>query len=207
MNITVFKSKGRTNYVCQWTDPITGRKKTRSARTKRKRDTERFAGNLKRELVNGTYYEDIRMTWEAFRKRFDEEYLSTHPESTCRRYRTAFNSLERIINPKMLCSLNEAAISKFQAGMRRLKNAEATIKANLVLLKASLAWAVEQKFIPVAPKIRMPKHAPSMKGRPITLEEFERLIDKVTLLAQRRLLSGYSCSRGCGGPVCKSVKR
>ncbi len=179
MNITVFKPKGRTNFVCQWVDPVTGRKKTRSTETKIKRDAERFAGNLESELLNGTYHEDIRMMWEAFRKRFDDEYLSGHPDSTGERYRTSFNSLERIINPKLLCSLNEAAISKFQAGMRKQKNAEATIKSNLVLLKVALTWAVDQKFIPVVPKIRMPKYTPAMKGRPITAEEFERLIEKV----------------------------
>lgn len=128
------------------------------------------------------------MTWEAFRDRFEAEYLSGVSLSTARRYRSAFNSLERIIDPKLLCSLNESAISRYQSELRKPKKregkpdkviSEATVKSNLVQIKTALSWAAEQKFIPVAPKIRLPKNTAGMKGRPITAEEFERMLDKV----------------------------
>nr|MCH9653371.1 tyrosine-type recombinase/integrase [Planctomycetota bacterium] len=190
--ITVFKPKGRTNYSCQWVDPVTGRKKTRSAGTKIKRDAERFAGNLEKQLASGTYHEDIRMTWDSFRERFEDEYLPGHAQKTHDCYGTVFNSLERIIDPKLLCSVNEAAISKFQSELRKPRSrsedkpktvlSEATIKFHLVHLKAALNWAVEQRFIPVAPKIRMPKNPAGMKGRPITKEEFDRMVEKVDVI-------------------------
>ncbi|WP_339742605.1 tyrosine-type recombinase/integrase [uncultured Rubinisphaera sp.] len=180
MKVSVFKPAGRKNYVCQWSDPITGRKKTRSAGTNIKRDAERFAGNLERELQNGTYHEDVRMTWETFRDRFEAEYLPGCAKSTGERYRTAFQSLERAINPKLLASINESVISQYQTRCRsKYNNSEATIKSNLVHIKAALNWAVEQKFIPLTPKFRMPKNSGGMKGRPITAEEFDRLIEKV----------------------------
>ena len=47
-------------------------------------------------------------------------------------------------------------------------------------LKASLNWAKEQDLLLEVPKIRMPEGSSKgrMKGRPITAEEFERLLSK-----------------------------
>jgi integrase len=189
MAVSVFKPKNRTNYVCQWVDPVTGRKKTRTTGSKVKRDAERFAGNLEKELANGTYHQDIRMTWEAFRTRFEDEYLPGHSKKTRECYATVFNSLERIIDPYLLCNLNEATISRYQSELRKPRArtedkpktilSEATVKSNLIHLKAALRWAADQRFIPVAPKIRVPKNSTGMKGRPITKEEYERMLKQV----------------------------
>ena len=195
MTISVFKPKGRTNYVCQWVDPVTGRKKTRSAGTNIKRDAERFAGNLERDLANGTYHENLRMTWEAFRNRFEDEYLPGVSSKTSECYRTVFNSIERIIDPYLLCNLNEATISKYQTELRKPRQkaedkpktvlSDATVRSNLIHLKAALRWAAEQKFIPLAPKIRIPKNSTGMKGRPITTEEYERMIKQVGVIKSK----------------------
>lgn len=185
MNISVFKPAGRKNYVCQWVDPVTGRKVTKSAGTNIKRDAERFAGNLQKELDNGTYHKDLRMTWEAFRDRFEQEYLSGSPESTADRYATVLNAVERHINPKLLASLNEATLSRFQAKCREAGNSEATIKTNVTHLLAALKWAVGMRLIPRVPEVRKPKNVSGMKGRKITGEEFDRMIQHIPAIAAK----------------------
>ena len=179
MNVSVFKPAGRKFFMAQWVDPVTGRKKTRSTGTAIKRDAERFAARLEAEIRAGTFADDARMTWDTFRDRFDDEYLSGLAKSTRERYSSALNSLQKTIAPKLLVALTESIMSKYQAELRKSGLAEATIKANLVHIKAALRWAVEQKFLQVAPKIRMPKNTETMKGRVITAEEFERMLTKV----------------------------
>jgi len=59
---------------------------------------------------------------------------------------------------------------------------ESSDKGHLTHLKASLRWAAEVGMISEAPKITMPHRAKElkhMKGRPITLEEFERMCDVI----------------------------
>ncbi|MCG6157115.1 tyrosine-type recombinase/integrase [Rubinisphaera margarita] len=185
MNISVYKPKDRANYMAQWSDPITGRLVRKSTGTPVKRDAERIAGQLLKELESGTYHNDVRITWEAFRERFDDEYLPGVTNSTAARYRTVFNTLERHINPKLLASLNESTLSRFQSLCRKDGNSEATIKANVVHLHAALNWAVEQKLIPRAPKMRAPKNTGKMKGRKITAEEFDRMIESVSKMPVR----------------------
>jgi len=60
--------------------------------------------------------------------------------------------------------------------------AEATIKGTLATLKAALNWAKGQDLLRELPKIEMPKRAKGskmMKGRPVTSEEFDRMIAAV----------------------------
>ena len=69
-----------------------------------------------------------------------------------------------------------------QAELRQAGRAESTIAGYLAHLRAALAWAVDQEMMPRLPKIRRPKRAKKasksspMKGRPITAEEFERML-------------------------------
>ena len=55
-----------------------------------------------------------------------------------------------------------------------------SIKSNLAHLKAALRWANRVGLLAKAPSIEMPKRASeTMKGRPVTAEEFDRMIDAV----------------------------
>jgi integrase len=60
--------------------------------------------------------------------------------------------------------------------------AESTVKGILATLKAALNWARRQKMLHDLPSIEMPKRAKGgklMKGRPVTGEEFERMLAAV----------------------------
>ena len=63
-----------------------------------------------------------------------------------------------------------------------VKRAESTIKGHLGSLKAALNWAKRVGMLNEVPSIEMPKRAKGskmMKGRPVTGEEFDRMIEKV----------------------------
>jgi len=95
---------------------------------------------------------------------------------------SVFNVLERNINPQRLSSLTADVLSRHQKMMRDAGPSDSTIKGHLAHLKSALAWAVDKGWLPSVPKVKMPKRAKKakvMKGRPITTEEFERMLDAV----------------------------
>jgi integrase len=106
-------------------------------------------------------------------------------KETANKIAVVFNHVETIISPARLRDLNEARISHFAATIRTGGKAETTIQSYLAHLKAMLRWAVTQKLLPVCPSFpkvqrkKKSKGSTPMKGRPITLEEFERMLDKV----------------------------
>ena len=64
----------------------------------------------------------------------------------------------------------------------RLKYEKATIGGYLAHLKAALGYAVDWGYLPKLPELpkqQRVKRAKTMKGRPITTEEFERMLDAV----------------------------
>ena len=98
--------------------------------------------------------------------------------------------VEGILNPKPLLDMTEARLSHFVAELRRSGVAETTIKGYLAHLKAALNWAVRQKLLvimPSFPRIQRAKRGGGtpMKGRPITQEEFERMLDAVPTVVSR----------------------
>ncbi len=81
---------------------------------------------------------------------------------------------------------------------------ETTIATHLRHLKAALNWAVRRGYLRAMPAIEMPKRAKgvsqTMRGRPITGEELDRMIAKVPAVRKRepqkwrRLLRGLNLS-------------
>ncbi|HEX4147698.1 MAG TPA: site-specific integrase, partial [Pirellulales bacterium] len=125
---------------------------------------------------------------------------------------TVFDLVDAIINPGRLRALTAARISFFASELRRNRQdgeqvrhglAESSIKAYLAHLKAALRWAARTGLLaaaPTFPKITRAKDSKGstpMKGRPITTEEFERMLGKVPVIVGDarptewcRLLSG-----------------
>ncbi len=179
IKVQVVKYPDRANLVLRFTDPITGRHKTRSARTESMRDAEREAGRWQDELRDGKYIDPRKTTWKAFRERYENEVLTGLAKSTERKVFGVFESVETIIGPMRLADLNAECISRLQSKLRENGRAEATIKSHMAHLKAALRWAVSIGLLAKPPAITMPKRAKGgefMRGRPITLEEFERML-------------------------------
>lgn len=179
ITITVYKPGGRKFFYAQWVDPVTGKKMTRSTGKERKKDADRVAGELLLQLREERLDVRRKMPWAEFRERYESDVVASQAAKTAATVTTTFNSLERLINPQSIQVLDANQISNFQRLLRNEEKSEATIKSYLTHLKAALNWAVRMKFIRTAPAFTMPKRVTKMKGRPITTEEFERILCKV----------------------------
>ena len=173
--------KVRSKYlVLRWECPQTGRSKQKSAKTNDRRKAERLAAKLEEELLSGTYFEPCKITWKEFRNLFEEMRLPNLRPATGVCYDSTFNRLEQLVNPYRLAQVNSMMVNRFQNKLRDFGNAETTIAKHLRHLKAALRWAKSMDLIPRVPGFQLPKagkHQRMMKGRPITDEEFQRMLD------------------------------
>ncbi|EDL58377.1 hypothetical protein PM8797T_27015 [Gimesia maris DSM 8797] len=166
----------------RWVDPETERERWESTRTNIKRDAERIAGQTEKELNEGTYFRRSTISWDDFRERYETEEAVAHAERTQQKINTVFNYVENHCNPKRLVSMNETAISKLVKKLRAQGLEEITIKNSLGHLKAAFNWAKTQKLlakVPDFPKFKRARSKKVMRGRPITLEELERMIEAI----------------------------
>ena len=129
------------------------------------------------------------MPWAEFRRLYEDEVLASLADNTDVKVSGVLNVLERVIKPKRLADVNEETLGRYQSHLRQQGRAESTIKGHLSHIRAALSWAKGRKLIHSVPSIKMPKRAKratdAMKGRPITLEEFERMLAKTKAVADQ----------------------
>jgi integrase len=160
-------------------DPITGKKVAKSSGTTNRRDAERAAAVWQDELNTGRYQAPSKLTWAEFRQRCEAEKLSAMPQSTQVAYRVALDHLQRIIAPDRLAKLTPQIMSRFQAEARKEGMKPTTLARHLRHIKAVLRWAERQALLSKAPAIEMPKLDKGQslaKHRPVTAEEFDRML-------------------------------
>lgn len=154
----------------------------RTGGKKQRREAERVAGVWEAELQEGRYKSPSKVTWDEFTERYDREALSALADRTGRKAWGVFGLVADILKPRRLADVTTERISHFQTVLRERGQAEDTIASNLAHLKAALRWAESIGLLHTAPKVIMPKRAKggkSMRGRPLTGEEFDRLLLKV----------------------------
>ena len=187
--------KGRGTYQLQWRDPVTRRtrqKTTQVPTTGLKRDlkeAQRLAAQLEVDLRNKHSKEPTKISWEDFRQRYEEEHLPGLAASTGDKTFSVFDRFEKEMNPGQLSSIDERTLSHYVKNLRSGKHSnilkESSIKSHLTHLRAALNWAKDQRMIPVLPVFPKMKRSRTscgqkvMRGRPITLEEFERMLEVV----------------------------
>ena len=166
------------NYVLRYVDPISGKQKTKTAGTRDEQEAIKAAGVWEDELNSGRFQAPAKTTWEHFRQRFAEEKLAEMPPSSQRAYRVSLDHLERVINPDRLAKLTTAVLSDFKAKLAKSMKAT-TLGKTLRHVKGALRWAERQGMMVKAPLFdmpKLPKGEAAMKGRPVTGEEFDRMI-------------------------------
>jgi integrase len=169
--------------MLQWHDPVTGKRKSKSAETCNPLDAETKRADLEYELNNNLHKETSALSWEKFREVFFEEYVAGTRKDTRRNYEATLDLFERLCKPTRLRSITERTISLFVAGLRKepgRKDPEAgmqasTIKVRLQFLHTALAWAAGQKMLAEVPKFPTVK-VPDKNPQPIPTEAFERLV-------------------------------
>jgi len=167
------------NLVLRWTDPFTGRRQAKSAGTTSRREAERRAAVLQRELAEGKYASASKLPWQDFTWRYCDEVVPGLAEKTGDKVNTVFAAVERVLHPKRLAEVDAARLFYFASNLRQEGKSEATIRGYLAHLRAAMRWAVDVgllRELPKFPKTQRAKGQKVMKGRPITAEEFDRML-------------------------------
>jgi integrase len=188
IKVVVVQYPDRKFLVMRYADPISGRQKSRSTRTTNRREAERIAAKWEAELQAGRYRPPSRISWQEFRQKYEREKLASLATKTAEAAASAFNHLERIVDPARLSVLTAAVLSHFQAELRSTGISEVSVATHLRHLRAALSWAVSMGLLAELPRIEMPKRARGqvlMRGRPITVEEFERVLDAALKVRKR----------------------
>ena len=179
IKVYVVQEKDRTNLSMRYKDPITSLLVKRTTGTSKRKEAERIAHKWEAEVNEGRDQRPNKISWDAFRECCEAEKLSGLAKKTRDAFASAFNHLERVINPKKLSAVTSATLSRFQAELRKEGMKETTIAVHLRHLKAALNWAVSMGMLHQKPDIHMPKRAKGrklMRGRPLSGEEFERML-------------------------------
>ena len=173
-------NRNRKYWYLRYTDPVTGERHERSSGCARKRDAIKAAGQWEAELVAGVSGHARCTKWADFRRRYEEEKVFSLRESTANRISAALNMVEQTMKPDDLRRINRQWITQLQR--RLLKGGDrslATVESHCRHLKAALNWAKDEGLIasvPKFPRLKQARTAKLMKGRPITGEEFDRMI-------------------------------
>jgi len=187
IKVSVVEFGDRKYYMMQYRDPMNGHKTTRSTKVERtgrkqeRTEAERVAAKWESELREGRYHRPDSTTWEDFREKYETEILPGLADATALKVDGVFNAVETIINPQKVRDITAARVSYLQSKLREGGRSENTISGHLAHLKAALNHAVNWGMLPKLPKIAKTKRAKTskkMKGRPITGEEFDRLLLK-----------------------------
>jgi integrase len=181
VRVWIQRFKDRPRLMLQWHDPVTGRRKSKSAGTAVREEAERARADLEYELNHGRFLEASRMTWERFRLLFEDEYVSGLRENTRAVFAATMDRFERLCRPGRLRSIDERTLSRFVAAMRKepgrsgARTASSTVRVRLQFLHTALSWAVDQKLLPAVPRfptVKVPKKDP----QPVPPGAFEKLL-------------------------------
>lgn len=178
--VYIKKVKTKKHLQLAWLDPETGLEKRKSAGTNRARDAAREADVLERELRRGVPLAGFG--WYEFCERYEAEHLPTLKPSSRRDWPTAKTAFMAFALPDSLREVTAELISRFAANLRTKRKSPDTVAKYLRTLRAALRWAERHRLLDEAPYITISRRTranKTMKGRPITTEEFERMLSKV----------------------------
>jgi hypothetical protein len=180
IKVHVVKRKGKKSLHLRYTDPITGKRYERSSRTMNMKAAQRAAGELQAELRASGRTHNLIVRWSEFREDFFDNYVNHRSAGYANNVAGTFNAMEETMKPDKLTRVTTAWIKRFKTLMVKAKKPEATIHKYLQHLKTALKWACDQEYIREVPRFPAQKRNAAkgkkhMKGRPITLEEFERM--------------------------------
>jgi integrase len=176
ISVYVLQPKDRPFLKLEWVDPETGIRRSKSAKTADPKKAEKARADLEYELNHGMAHEPSKMLWQTFRETYEHEKLAGAREATRNKAGYVFDAFTELAHPQTLGKVTERTLSKYATALREKGFKPATIQGHLAYLRAALRWAADQRIIPVAPKVVMPKVPKKKIIRKIVAEEFERLV-------------------------------
>lgn len=180
----------RKNLVLRYVDPTTKRHVTKSAGTNNRKAAEKAAAVWESALREGRYASPSKTTWADFRERYESEVAAGLAPNTRQKIYLTFDMVEARLNPARVRDVTAQRLSSLVADLRKPTKhggeekpglADTSIQGAMAHLKAALRWGERVGLLvkaPLFPKLQIPK-GDTMKGRPITAEEFDRMIAAV----------------------------
>lgn len=200
INVIVVKRNDRKNLCLRYTDPVDGKKHEKNSGTTNMKAAQRAAGEWQAELNASGASSPGLMRWEQFREDFSENYLAHYSDGYITNVEGSLNVIEELMNPDTLSRITEKWITRFHSLARKRTSATATVRKYFQHLQTALKWAKDQGYIKTVPAFpkqtrQTKKGGKLMKGRPITGEEFDRMVeasdnDSLTYLLRGLWLSG-----------------
>ena len=179
ITVHVIKRKNRDNFSMRYLDPDSGKHVERSTGTTKRKEAGKIAAKWEAELQEGRYQKPSRWPWAEFRRQYDIDVLTGMKPGTAKTYDSTLNMFEKLTKPQRLADVTTGRVKAFVSALRERGNSPATIHHHLRHLKAVLRWALRHEYLRKLPTFEMPKVPKGMKGRPITTEEFERMLAAV----------------------------
>jgi integrase len=158
-------------------DALSGREKTRSARTRDRREAERAAARWEAELATGGASKGNG--WHHARQAFSAYIATDKAVSTQASYLRALDLFEEYVGaPRDLMAITPVVLDGFSAKLAKRDTSPATRAKHLRGLRVFLRYCESRGLMPRAPKVPMPKGAskPKAKGEPIDEKQFEQLL-------------------------------
>ncbi len=181
--------RGRRFLYLRYTDPIDGKIHEKSARTQSMKAAQRAAGEWLAELNSTGLASSGLVRWEQFREDFRENYLAHYSDSYATNVEGSLNVIEELMSPDTLTRITEKWLSRFHSLAKKRDVSAYTVRKYFQHMQTALKWAKEQgmiKAVPIFPKQakQTQRGAKLMKGRPITGEEFDRMLAAVPKIAK-----------------------
>ena len=179
MKVYVIKGK-RGRWVLRWM--VDGKWKEETTNIpdiqSKKKLAERLAAQKEIELDG--FVQSIEM-WDDFFTVYSQEHLKTQSKAHEKSVDRALGEFRKVCNIKRLDEISSKTVSRFVTELRQRDLAEDTINSYLKRVKAALNWAFEMGYIrnPVRYKKKKSKLKSGMRSRPVTAEEFERMLDQL----------------------------
>jgi integrase len=176
--------RGRRFLYLRYTCPVTGDRIEKSSGETSEKEARKRAGEWQAELLAGGGGKTTA-TWEAFREAYESGKVFNLRSGTADKVSCMFNVVESIMKPDSVKRITRPWLTEFQKRLLDAGRSPATVESHCRHLKAALNWARDEKLIqtvPQFPKLNKVRSAKVMKGRPITGEEFDRMILAVDVL-------------------------
>ena len=184
-------------YQLRYDCPVEKRQVRISTGTRNDAEAEQQKAELEAKLLLGLSISAGRaivlgpeMEWPDFREQYRTLHLATVRDGTVLHAESRLDLAERILKPKTLGDMADTnALQQLQAKLlageqsrRKKPRSPHTVKGYIGCVLAALSWAHMQDWLPTAPKIRKLKtpKLKVMKGRPITEQEFEKMLNATT---------------------------
>lgn len=172
----LIKRANRRHFIVRWYDERDAKWREKSLKVSKRREAEKIAERVIQAERN-RWFETKATNWEVFRTRYESEHGPTLASLGV--WKSAAKHFETICLPADLTTITKGTFSTFEAGLRKLGLRDETIRSYIKHVMAAINWAVEVELIPRSPRVKLPRRTSRkiMKGRPITGEEFDRLIE------------------------------